>query len=218
VRRWAVAAVSGLSGIGRLNGTGAPMGMRGVDGRSHNAALSGRRSPAILRAAFGFAAEQANGGAEPGNTVLDAGQATKSETELSVRLKFTGPLPVFVGPPFRTTFLLPKNVSTLAKMLVMSAVPIFLLSPMRTAVLLPKKVGAFANGLIQALLRFGQNVSIIPIWSQGSAPTDMHAGGQALEIGIGHQLGVGRCLRCFRFVFSVCRRDIWAFDRDRIGM
>jgi len=46
-----------------------------------------------------------------------------------VRLKFTGPVPVFVGPPFRAALLLPKQVGTLAKMLVVSAMPVFVGPP-----------------------------------------------------------------------------------------
>ena len=109
-------------------------------------------------------------------------------------------MPILVGPAFQTTLLLPKNVGTLAKMLVMSAIPVFLRASIRATVPLPKKVGTFANDLVQTLLRLGQHVSIIPIRSQSSTPTDMHPGGQALEIGIGHQLRVGGCLRCFLLV------------------
>ena len=120
-----------------------------------------------------------------------------------MRLKFTGPVPVFVGPPFRAALLLPKQVGALAKMLVVSAMPVFVGPPFRAALLLPKEVGALANNLVQALLRLGQDVSIIPIRFQSSTPTDMHPGSQAFEIGIGHQLRVGGRLQCFLFVFSI---------------
>lgn len=60
-----------------------------------------------------------------------------------MRLEFTVPVPVFVRPTLRATLLPPKNVGTLAKMLVMRRMPVFLLAPMRTAVPLPKKIGAF---------------------------------------------------------------------------
>src|SRR5207302_8373609 len=56
----------------------------------------------------------------------------------SVRLKFTGPVPVFVGPPFRAALLSPEHVGTLAKMLVMSAMPVFVGPTFAAALLLPK--------------------------------------------------------------------------------
>jgi hypothetical protein len=95
----------------------------------------------------------------------------------SERLKFMGPVPEFVGPPHRAAFLLPKDIRTLAKMLVMSAMPVFLRAPMRTAIQLPKKIGAHSNDMIQAFLRLGHDVSVIPIRFQLPAPTDMHPGG-----------------------------------------
>ena len=89
---------------------------------------------------------------------------------------------------------------------------------MRTAVFLPKKIGAFAHNLVQALLRFGQHASIISIWSQSAAPTNMHPGRQVLEIRIRHQLCVSSSLRRFGFVFGIVRGYIRRSDRDRIGV
>jgi hypothetical protein len=75
--------------------------------------------------------------------------------EASVCLKFAGSIPELIGSAFRTAFLLPKNVSTLPKMLVAGPMPIFVRTPVRAAVLLPKSMGMFTNVLIEALLRFG---------------------------------------------------------------
>jgi hypothetical protein len=72
----------------------------------------------------------------------------------SARLKFVGPVPKFVGPSCRGAFLLPKDVRTLAKMLVMSAMPVFIRAPMRTAVRLPKKIGARSNDLTERRVQF----------------------------------------------------------------
>jgi hypothetical protein len=132
----------------------------------------------------------------------------------SVRLKFTGPVPVFFGPPFGAALLLPKHVGTPAKVLVMSAMPVFLGPLFGAALLLPKKVSLFANNLLQALLCLIQDVPIIPIGFQSSTPTDMHSRSQSLEIGVGDQLRVGSRLQCFLFVFSFLYGNIWSFDCD----
>ena len=95
---------------------------------------------------------------------------------------------MFVSLSCRAVLLLPKNVGTLAKMLVMSAIPVFICTPMRTTIHLPKQVGALSNDLIQTSLRLGQNIPIVPKRFQRSTPTGMHPGGQLLEIRIGYQL------------------------------
>jgi hypothetical protein len=98
---------------------------------------------------------------------------------------------MFVSLSCRAALLLPKDVSTLAKMLVMRAIPVFICTLMRTTIHLPKQVGALSNDLIQTSLRLGQNVPIVPKRFQWPTPTGMHPGGQLLEIRIGHQLRMG---------------------------
>ncbi|ERR1700733_4674379 len=98
---------------------------------------------------------------------------------------------MFVSLSCRAALLLPKNVGTLTKMLVMSAMPIFICTPMRTAIHLPEQVSALSNDLIQASLCLGQNVPIIPKRFELPTPTGMHPGGQVLEIRIGYQLRMG---------------------------
>ena len=98
---------------------------------------------------------------------------------------------MFVSLSYRAARLLPENVGTLAKMLVVSAIPVFICIPMRTAIHLPEKVGALSNDLIQASLCLAQNIPIIPKRFQLPTPTGMHPGGQVLEIRIGYQLRMG---------------------------
>jgi hypothetical protein len=76
------------------------------------------------------------------------------KSQPSVRLEFTQSMPIFVGPPFRTSLSLPQRVGALTNMLVERAAPIFLGSSVPEAVLFPKKVGAFSDGLLQASFRF----------------------------------------------------------------
>ncbi len=95
---------------------------------------------------------------------------------------------MFVSLSCRAALLLPKNVGTLAKMLVMSSMPVAICTPMRTTIHLPEQVGALSNDLIQASLCLGKNVAIIPKRFQLSTPTGMHPGGQVLEIRIRYQL------------------------------
>src|ERR1700722_9230324 len=82
---------------------------------------------------------------------------------------------MFVSLYCRAALLLPKNVSTLAKMLVMSAIPVFICTPMRTTIHLPKQVGALSNDLIQTSLRLGQNIPIVPKRFQRAVHSDWHA-------------------------------------------
>ena len=78
---------------------------------------------------------------------------------------------MFVSLSYRAARLLPENVGTLAKMLVVSAIPVFICIPMRTAIHLPEKVGALSNDLIQASLCLAQNIPIIPKRFQLPTPT-----------------------------------------------
>ena len=101
-----------------------------------------------------------------GNGVASEVDGAHPKVAGSVRLKFTGPVPVFVSPTFRAALLLPKHVGTLAKVLVMSAMPKFVGPTFGAALLLPKEVGALANNLVEALLRLGKHVSITPYGSR----------------------------------------------------
>ena len=107
---------------------------------------------------------------------------------------------MFVSLSCRAALLLPKDVSTLAKMLVMRVIPVFICTLMRTTIHLPKQVGALSNDLIQTSLRLGQNVPIVPKRFQWPTPTGMHPGGQLLEYPHRAPVAHGRQL----LVLSLC--------------
>ena len=66
-------------------------------------------------------------------------------------LEFAALAPVFVGSSVRAAFLEPKEVGSLAKVLVKRMISVFLRSPRQIAVLLPKKIGAFAEVILQTV-------------------------------------------------------------------
>ena len=76
-------------------------------------------------------------------------------------LKFTGPLPKFIGPSFRAVLLFPQKVSTFSQMLLVCPVPIFLRSATLAAILLPEKVSAFTDHLVEAEFCLGEYPAII---------------------------------------------------------
>ena len=81
---------------------------------------------------------------------------------------------MFVGSSFGAAFLEPKEVGTLAKVLIQTRMPIFLRPVVRRAVILPQKVGALSKDILQALLRVSQDVSIISVWGE-EVPPEQHA-------------------------------------------
>ncbi len=90
------------------------------------------------------------------------------------RFKFTGPIQVFIGPPFRTPLLFPQDVGALLKMLLLRTLPMFVSPIARTTLLFPKKVGTDPNNMVQALLRLGQDASVISIRLQRAAAANVH--------------------------------------------
>jgi hypothetical protein len=113
-----------------------------------------------------------------------------------------------VGMSFRTTLLLPHDVSTFAQMLIMRLMPIGLGTPVWASILLPKKISTLPNDLIEAGLCFRKNMSIISIRSQRSSPADMNLGGQVFEFWVRYQLGMTSGRSCFCFIHRVCWRGV----------
>jgi hypothetical protein len=124
---------------------------------------------------------------------------------------------MFVGSSFRAAFLEPKEVGSLAKVLVESVMPVFFRTPRRIAVLLPKKIGALTKDVLQAVPCTFQDVSIIPVGSQRSTPRNMHLCREGLDIVTGHKLRVGGQLQC-RFYVSFVRCGPRILSHDRKGV
>ena len=62
-------------------------------------------------------------------------------------LKFTGPIQVFVSPPFRTPLLFPSSVGALLKVLFLRTLPMFVGPAVGTPLLLPQRIGAVLDNL-----------------------------------------------------------------------
>jgi hypothetical protein len=98
----------------------------------------------------------------------------------------------------------PKEVGTLAKVLIKRTMPIFFRPALGRAIMLPKKVGTLSKDIFQTLLRASQNVSVIPVWSKRSTPSNVHLSRGGLDIITGHKLHVNGQLQC-RFLTSFFR-------------
>jgi hypothetical protein len=120
-------------------------------------------------------------------TACGRGVPQQSKKSIGDGLEFAALAPVFIGSSFRAAFLEPKEVGTFAKVLVESVMPMFFRSPMRMAVLLPNVIGAHTKDILQTLHCAFQDMSIIPVRSQRSTPSNMQSCREGLDIAIGKE-------------------------------
>jgi hypothetical protein len=127
-------------------------------------------------------------------------------------------IPVFTGPAFNTSTLLPKDIGSLAEMLIEGPMPVFVGLPLSPPFLAPKRVRTLAHGLFKTEFSLGTAAYGVFEGFHTPSPALVHLSDQACEFSVGDQLPMSSRLQRLGLVFSILNAPRGLVQRHGVGV